>query len=51
MDALLNACQMHGNVELHVCAANKLSGLDLADSGILMRSYQICMIPETNGML
>ncbi|KAJ0977013.1 hypothetical protein J5N97_012487 [Dioscorea zingiberensis] len=32
--AILNACRIHGNVELGTCAGNKLLGLDPGDSGI-----------------
>ncbi|XP_062204763.1 pentatricopeptide repeat-containing protein At2g22410, mitochondrial-like [Phragmites australis] len=39
--ALLNACRMHGNVEIGECAADKLVGLDPADSGIYILMSQI----------
>ncbi|KAH7681135.1 TPR-like protein [Dioscorea alata] len=32
--AILNACRIHGNVELGTCAGDKLLGLDPGDSGI-----------------
>jgi pentatricopeptide repeat protein len=39
--ALLNACRMHGNVEIGKCAADKLAGLDPSDSGIYVLMSQI----------
>lgn len=39
--ALLNACRMHGNVEIGECAADKLVGLDPSDSGIYVLMSQI----------
>ncbi|XP_057977151.1 pentatricopeptide repeat-containing protein At2g22410, mitochondrial-like [Malania oleifera] len=40
--ALLNACRMHGNVELGKLAANKLQNLDPQDSGIYVLLATIC---------
>ncbi|KAK9290955.1 hypothetical protein L1049_009135 [Liquidambar formosana] len=40
--ALLNACRMHGNVELGMLAANKLMDLDPKDSGIYVLLANIC---------
>ncbi|CAN6344752.1 unnamed protein product [Urochloa humidicola] len=39
--ALLNACRMHGNVEIGECAVDKLVGLDPSDSGIYVLMSQI----------
>jgi pentatricopeptide repeat protein len=39
--ALLNACRMHGNVEIGECAADKLMALDPSDSGIYVLMSQI----------
>ncbi|KAF8725428.1 hypothetical protein HU200_019949 [Digitaria exilis] len=39
--ALLNACRMHGNVEIGECAADKLAELDPSDSGIYVLMSQI----------
>ncbi|TVU51522.1 hypothetical protein EJB05_02957, partial [Eragrostis curvula] len=39
--ALLNACRMHGNIEIAECAADKLVGLDPSDSGIYVLMSQI----------
>lgn len=42
--ALLNACRMHGNVELGKLAANKLLNLNPNDSGIYMLFASLCTI-------
>jgi pentatricopeptide repeat protein len=39
--ALLNACRMHGNVEIGACVADKLVELDPSDSGIYVLMSQI----------
>ncbi|OEL24344.1 Pentatricopeptide repeat-containing protein [Dichanthelium oligosanthes] len=39
--ALLNACRMHGNVEIGECAADKLAELDPSDTGIYVLMSQI----------
>ncbi|KAG8051061.1 hypothetical protein GUJ93_ZPchr0009g163 [Zizania palustris] len=39
--ALLNACRMHGNVEIGECVAEKLVELDPSDSGIYVLMSQI----------
>ncbi|KAI4973951.1 hypothetical protein ZWY2020_041732 [Hordeum vulgare] len=39
--ALLNACRVHGNVEIGECAADKLVKLDPSDSGIYVLMCQI----------
>jgi pentatricopeptide repeat protein len=39
--ALLNACRMHGKVEIGECAAAKLAKLDSSDSGIYVLMSQI----------
>ncbi|GAV79059.1 PPR domain-containing protein/PPR_2 domain-containing protein [Cephalotus follicularis] len=40
--AILNACRMHGNVEMAKLAANKLLHLDPEDSGIYVLLASIC---------
>uniref|UniRef100_J3NCB5 Pentatricopeptide repeat-containing protein n=2 Tax=Oryza brachyantha TaxID=4533 RepID=J3NCB5_ORYBR len=39
--ALLNACRMHGNLEIGACVADKLVELDPSDSGIYVLMSQI----------